>query len=46
MTLDSYFCVVIGITSTLFMIPKYIACYCCYSEYITSNYTNKLINYK
>ena len=23
------------------IIPKYSACYCCYSEYITSNYTNK-----
>ena len=42
--IDSYFRTAIGITSTLSRIPKYFACYCCYSEYITSNYANKSLN--
>ncbi len=32
--------------SHLSIIPKYFVSHCCYSEYITSNYNNKLINYK
>lgn len=31
----------LSVLSDLSIIPKYFACYCCYSEYITSNHANK-----